>query len=180
MKKLLLFLTFISIHLVHGQLVVNNTAQTPAQLVQNVLLGQGVEVSNIQFNGYPAAIGSFSASNTNLGINSGIIMTTGTVVKNSNGPQGPNNKENVSFDNKSPGFSLLSDIIGGKTTVNAAYLQMDIVPQSDTVRFKYVFGSEEYPKFAPPNSSTFNDVFAFFISGPGISGQQNIANHRAI
>ena len=54
-------------------------------------------------------------------------------------------------------------------------LQMDIIPQSDTVRFKYVFGSEEYPKFAPPNSSTFNDVFAFFISGPGISGQQNIA-----
>ena len=175
MKKGFVYLVlFFIVNCSFGQLV-TSTSQSPASLVQNVLLGQGVEVSNIQFNGYPAAIGSFSASNTNLGINSGIIMTTGTVVKNSNGPQGPNNKENVSFDNKSPGFSLLSDIIGGKTTVNAAYLQMDIVPQSDTVRFKYVFGSEEYPKFAPPNSSTFNDVFAFFISGPGISGQQNIA-----
>ncbi len=174
MKRLLSFIFLFVLNCSFGQLV-TSTAQSPGSLVQNVLLGQGVAVSNIQFNGYPASIGSFTATNTNLGINSGIIMTTGTVVNNANGPQGPNNKENVSFDNKSPGFSLLSDIIGGKTTLNAAYLQMDIVPQSDTVRFKYVFGSEEYPKFAPPNSSTFNDVFAFFISGPGISGQQNIA-----
>ena len=174
MKALLGLVFFLFLNCSYGQLV-TSTAQSPVSLVQNVLLGQGVTVSNVQFNGYPASIGSFSATNTNLGIKSGIIMTTGTVVNNTNGPQGPNNKENVSFDNKAPGFSLLSNIVGGATTLNAAYLQMDIVPQSDTVRFKYVFGSEEYPKFAPPNSSTFNDVFAFFISGPGISGQQNIA-----
>ena len=174
MKKFLSLVFLFILNCSFGQLV-TSTAQSPAALVQNVLLGQGVTVSNIQFNGYPLSIGSFTATNTNLGINSGIIMTTGTVVNNSNGPQGPNNKESVSFDNKAGGFGLLSNIIGGATTLNAAYLQMDIIPQSDTVRFKYVFGSEEYPKFAPPNSSTFNDVFAFFISGPGISGQQNIA-----
>ncbi len=174
MKKFLSIVFLLTLNCSFGQLV-TSTAQSPGSLVQNVLLGPGVTVSNIQFNGYPASIGSFSATNTNLGINSGIIMTTGTVVNNANGPQGPNDKENVSFDNNAAGFSLLSNIIGGATTLNAAYLQMDIVPQSDTVRFKYVFGSEEYPKFAPPNSSTFNDVFAFFISGPGISGQQNIA-----
>ncbi len=174
MKKFISLVFLFSLNCSFGQLV-TSTAQSPASLVQNVLLGQGVTVSNIQFNGSPASIGSFTATNTNLGINSGIIMTTGSVVNNANGPQGPNDKESVSFDNKAAGFSLLSNIIGGATTVNAAYLQMDIVPQSDTVRFKYVFGSEEYPKFAPPNSSTFNDVFAFFISGPGISGQQNIA-----
>ena len=64
-----------------GQLV-TNTSQSPNALVQNVLLGPGVTVSNIQYNGSPTAIGSFSATNTNLCIESGIIMTTGTVINN--------------------------------------------------------------------------------------------------
>jgi hypothetical protein len=55
---------------------------------------------------------------------------------------------------------------------DAAVLEFDFVPYSDTVKFRYVFGSEEYPEFV---GSTYNDAFAFFISGPGISGQQNIA-----
>lgn len=155
-----------------GQLV-TNTSQSPAALVQNVLLGPGVTVSNIQYTGARNTIGSFTATNTNLGISSGIVMTTGTVVNNGDGPQGPNNKSNAGVDNHASGFNLLNNLLGGGTTTkNAAYLQMDFVPMSDTVRFRYVFGSEEYPEFVKKG---FNDVFAFFISGPGISGQQNIA-----
>ena len=69
-----------------GQLI-TNTAQPPQSLVQNVLLGQGVTVSNIMFNGSNAAIGSFTATGTNLGINQGLVMTTGTVLNNGSGPQ---------------------------------------------------------------------------------------------
>ena len=74
-----------------------------------------------------------------------------------------------------PGSGILSGIIQGTQTYNAATLEFDFIPYADTVRFKYVFGSEEYPEFAPPNNSTYNDVFGFFISGPGITGLQNIA-----
>jgi gliding motility-associated-like protein len=73
------------------------------------------------------------------------------------------------------GFNLLSQAIQGNQTYNAAILEFDFIPYADTVRFKYVFGSDEYPEFAPPNNTTYNDVFGFFISGPGISGFQNIA-----
>ncbi|MNU69792.1 Calx-beta domain protein [compost metagenome] len=153
-----------------GQLI--TSPQSAASLVQNTLLGPGVTVSNINFSGSSGAIGRFTANGTNLGINSGVVITTGTVANNGNGPQGPNNQANSGVDNGTPGFGALSNLVGGTSTHNASILEFDFIPYSDTVRFRYVFGSEEYPEYV---GSQFNDVFAFFISGPGIGGAQNIA-----
>lgn len=153
-----------------GQLV--TTPQSAASLVQNTLLGPGVTVSNINYSGSAAAIGRFTANGTNLGINSGVVLTTGTIANNGSGPQGPNNSSNSGIDNNSPGFGALTSQAGA-ATFNAAILEFDFIPYSDTVRFKYVFGSEEYPEYV---CSQFNDAFAFFISGPGIpGGTQNMA-----
>lgn len=158
----------------NGQLI-TIPGPPPGSLVQNVLLGSGVTVSNIMYNGSPGAISEFTATGTNLGIANGIVITTGTVSNTGSGPQGPNNQTNSGIDNSFGGSGLLSNIIGGTQTFNAAVLEFDFVPYSDTVRFKYVFGSEEYPEFAPPNNVSYNDVFGFFISGPGILGNPNIA-----
>ncbi len=157
-----------------GQLV-TSPGSSPASLVQNVLLGPGVTVSNISYNGSAGAISSFTANGSNLGITSGIVMTTGTIYNNGSGPQGPNNQANSGVDNQAGGSGLLANITGGASTFNAATLEFDFIPYSDTVRFRYVFGSEEYPEYAPPNNSDYNDVFGFFIAGPGITGLQNIA-----
>ncbi len=156
-----------------GQLA-TNVNLSPAQLVQNVLLGSGVTVSNIQFTGSGGAIGDFTAAGTNLGIANGIILTTGTVLNTGEGPHGPNNKPNAGIDNGTPGYGQLTALLaGGTQTFNASVLEFDFVPYSDTVRFKYVFASEEYPEYV---GQIFNDVFAFFISGPGIpGGTQNMA-----
>jgi gliding motility-associated-like protein len=165
---------YFSLEKIAAQLVTNNSLN-PQGLVQNILLGNGVTVSNVTYNGSPLAIAQFSATGTNLGISSGIVMTTGTTLPNGDGPQGPNNAAGAGFDNTTPGFPLLTNAIGGTPTFNAAVLEFDFIPYADTVRFKYVFGSDEYPEFAPPNNTTYNDVFGFFISGPGIVGNQNIA-----
>jgi len=157
-----------------GQLI-TTPGSSPASLVQNVLLGPGVTVSNILYNGTPSAISEFNYTGSNLGIGSGIVMTTGTVFNNGAGPQGPNNLTNAGVDNGAGGSAILTGILGGTQTFNAAVLEFDFIPYSDTVRFRYIFGSEEYPEFAPPNNSSYNDVFGFFISGPGITGIQNIA-----
>lgn len=155
-----------------GQLV-TSVAQSPAGLVQNVLLGSGVTVSNITFNGQPTAIGDFNGASTNIGLNEGIVITTGTVLNQANeGPHGPNDVPDGGLDNPSGGYALLSNLIGGTATFDAAVLEFDFVPYSDSVRFNYVFGSEEYPEYV---GSTFNDVFAFFIIGPGYPTPTNIA-----
>ncbi len=174
MKFILFILAFSITSFISAQLI-TIPGSAPSSLVQDVLLGPGVTVSNITFNGTPGAISRFTATGTNLGISSGIVMTTGTTFDNGAGPQGPNNQGNAGVDNNFGGSGILSGIIGGEQTYNAATLEFDFVPYSDSVRFKYVFGSEEYPEYAPPNTSSYNDVFGFFISGPGISGFQNIA-----
>jgi len=154
-----------------GQLV-TNTAMTPTALVQNVLNGTGVTISNVTYSGSAQAIGSFTANGTNLGINSGIIMTTGTVQNTAAGPHGPNNVPGAGIDNGFGGDGQLGALVGGQT-FNAAILEFDFETCSDTVQFNYVFASEEYPEYVNEN---VNDIFAFFISGPGIpGGTQNIA-----
>ena len=171
MKRIVLLLLMTLPLASFGQLI-TSTAQSPAGLVQNVLLGSGVTVSNITFNGNPAAIGEFDGSNTNIGLNEGVIITTGTVFnQGTDGPHGPNNVPDGGTDNNAPGNALLTSLIGAPT-FNAAVLEFDFVPYSNSVAFNYVFGSEEYEEYV---GSTFNDVFAFYIIGPGYPSPTNIA-----
>ncbi len=164
--NILLFLVF-SIVSAQSQLIIN-TGNTPAWYVQNVLLGGGVTVSNITFTaGNPNQIGEFNSTAANVGISQGLILATGDV----NVAIGPNNSGSSTLG--STGMSGTdSDLlaIAGSSIFDQAILEFDFVPQGDTVKFNYVFASEEYPEFAPPNSSSFNDAFGFFLSGPGIAG----------
>ena len=68
----------------------------------------------------------------------------------------------------------MTDLIGAES-YDAIILEFDFEVQSSMIQFNYVFGSEEYPEFAPPFGSGFNDAFAFYISGDGIDGEENIA-----
>ena len=170
MKKLIYTLLLLPFGAL-GQLT--TSVQSPSSVVQNVLLGPGVTVSNVYYSGSANAIGSFNANINNFGLTSGVVITTGTINPGGSGPQGPNDQSNSGLDNGTPGYALLSQQVGGTSTYNASVLEFDFIPYADTVRFKYVFGSEEYPEYV---GSQFNDAFAFYISGPGIPGGiQNIA-----
>jgi gliding motility-associated-like protein len=171
-KVCLVAISFILITFSSIAQLTTTTGQTATELVQDVLLGTGVTASNISFTGSANAIGSFTATGTNLGIDNGVVLTTGTIVDNGDGPQGPNDEGNCGTNNGIGGYPPLTTLLGGIPTYNAAVLDFDFVPSSDTVQFSFVFGSEEYPEYV---GSGFNDAFAFFISGPGIVGTQNIA-----
>lgn len=150
---------------VKAQLTVNNSL-TPTQLVQTILLGSGVTASNITYNGVPQAIGDFNGSSSNIGLAAGVIMTSGNLTN----AVGPNNTSGASVGNGLPGDPDLDQIMAPTFSYDASILEFDFVPTSDTVKFKYVFGSEEYMEFVSPFPGGINDGFGFFISGPGISG----------
>jgi gliding motility-associated-like protein len=183
MKKFLLcaFLIGFSVNSLVAQLITENTL-TVQQYVQEVLLGANVSVSNITFNGSASAaastsVGGFDCPDCNLGIASGFAMSTGGV----DALIGPN--DNGSATSTGSGLALGSDsdllslvqANGGNSIHDWSIIEFDFVPLGDTLRFNYVWGSEEYDGFV---GSQFNDVFGFFISGPGISGpfQNNAMN----
>ncbi len=175
LKTLIIFL-FCSVGSaqVYAQLA-TSTALTPAQLVQNVLLGTGVTATNITYTGALTAIGSFDGTNSNIGFAAGVLMTTGNVSN----AIGPNNASGISTLNLSAGDPDLNLVMSPIASYDACILEFDFVAPSDTLQFRYIFGSDEYMEYVS-SVSTINDAFGFFISGPGISGPfsngaQNIA-----
>lgn len=157
---LLALIVLLSANLVNAQMVIDNT-QTPQQLVQDVLLGQGVVVSNITFTGGAEQIGYFDATNANFPIPEGIVLSTGDVA---DVPGTGGTFASTIVGN--PGDPDL-DIVEPAGTNDAVALTFDFVPTGDSIRFDYIFGSEEYPEFV---NSGFNDAFVFTISGPGFNG----------
>lgn len=142
---------------------------TATQLAQ-ILAGPNIVINSATLTGDAAASGYFDGTSSNLGMNTGVILSTGDIA---NAP-GPNNSGGGG-DNLGEGGTAQMDGLAGATTFDAVTLEFSFDVESDFIQFQYIFASEEYPEYAPPNSSAFNDVFAFYISGPGIVGEENIA-----
>lgn len=160
----LLGLFFLS-HKAFTQIQVSDTA-TLTQAIQ-ALVSEGVQISNISSNCASTAWGTFEDTTGVLGIEEGLCLASGSIWD----IPGPNNDPGAGQNLLTPGDVDLN-ALGVGTTQDACYVQFDVTPSADTLVFNYVFGSEEYDEYV---CSNFNDVFAFFISGPGITGKQNIA-----
>ncbi len=146
-----------------AQMIIN-TGVTPDQMVQ-MLVGSGVTYSNVTYNGGPLSRGTFTGTN-NIGISSGVVLSTGNANTIPQSPGGSMGNSSTSAVQNDPD---MNSICGG-TTNNGSILEFDFIPQGSQLVFKYVFASEEYPEFAPPCNSGYNDGFGFFMSGPGIAG----------
>ncbi|MCF8233396.1 MAG: PKD domain-containing protein [Bacteroidales bacterium] len=138
-----------------------NPNVTPEEMVE-ILVGEGIDFFNVTYSGVNIASGSFQGE-SNIGIESGIILTSGHAEIS----EGPNNSGSAGENNGQAGDSDLTQISGSNTN-DACVLEFDFVPQSRKVEFRYVFGSEEYEEYV---WAGVNDSFGFFISGPGINGE---------
>lgn len=156
--------------LAFGQIAVDPTP-SPTQLVQNNLIGNGVSVTNITFSGQTSQIGSFDGSASNIGLPFGLVMSSGNAVDCVPPAQPSVGQFGGAGDPDllTVAQSVTSNPSSGNitTTQDAAILEFDFVPIGDSVRFNFVFASEEYLTYV---NSSFNDAFGFFISGPGFAG----------
>lgn len=151
---------------------VSVTDNLTAQQLVHKLTGSGVVVLNPHLVCPVQASGAFTTVSSNLGLDSGIVLTTGRAASTGSliGVNG-GAFNHASTRNNAAGDNDLEALVG-RTTYDGCTLEFDVIPQGDTVKFDYVFGSEEYIN---ATCGPYNDAFAFFISGPGISGLQNMA-----
>jgi gliding motility-associated-like protein len=173
MKRILFFLASFGVIFspaLNAQVAVS--AATADEAVQ-YLLGPGVQFSNAQFTGDPIQLGYMTGAVNPFEIASGIILSTdGSSDIQTDGGNGGFITTNIS---NSPDLLTVANsvppLIGQGFTVgsvnNVAILEFDFVASGQSLSFEYIFGSDEYLTFV---NSTYNDVFAFFLAGQGISG----------
>jgi hypothetical protein len=131
---------------------------TSAAQLASLITGNGVVVSNARFTGNPNAAGTFAGSQADLGIDGGVLLSTGRVGD----AQGPNEAPDWTTDFELPGDPDLDNVVAPYATQDAAILEFDIVPADSTIGIRFVFASEEYKEFV---NSPFNDVLAIFVNG---------------
>ncbi len=146
------------------------------------LTGTGVIVTGATLTCASNAYGEFFVVSSTLGLDSGVVLTSGTAVTTPT-TNGVNITDGLkpavyptnfaSTANGTPGDPDLTALLRpGHTTNDACILEFDFKPDGDTIKFNYVFGSEEYSEFT---CSGFSDVFGFFISGGAYATPTNIA-----
>ncbi len=143
---------------------------TPAQYVNDVLLGEGVTATNVQFTGLDVQLG-YLTGGTGFSIESGLILSSGnaTNLETNAADAGlggvTGEPDLLSVANSVP--PLIGQSFSVSSVNDVCILEFDFQPAGDFVSFNYVFGSDEYLTWV---NSAYNDIFAFFLSGPGITG----------
>ncbi|UXP33996.1 choice-of-anchor L domain-containing protein [Reichenbachiella agarivorans] len=170
-----LFLLYAGLRLnVMAQATIDN-GSAGANALMTRIEGTGVTLSNGVFpnpGDAGAQYGTFSngINGAGLSVDSGIILSTGSVATALSSNDAAGSTENTGNTYSDP------DLVAINSTgiYDAAIFQFDITTGADVdaIIISYQFGSEEYPDYV---CSRYNDAFGFFVSGPGISGTQNIA-----
>ncbi len=137
--------------------------------VQEAILGNGVLINTIYVSSDSTNIGYFRASkNTNLGLDSGILISTGRALD----AVGPNNLPNAGVSLNLPGHYVPLKLLSTENLYDEVLISIQFIPLSTHTSFRFVFASEEYPESVSKN---YNDVFGIFINGAGYTGTQNVA-----
>lgn len=123
--------------------------------VLNVLHGGGgvIDTGTIKFTGNVAQLGRFDGGLTSIGIDSGLVLSTGKVIQIQSYNNLPDETFNF-FGPEDPDLNKMTEDILGMSlfpppgpihyTGDAAVLEFEYTPYGDQVTMEYVFGSEEY------------------------------------
>lgn len=175
--KLLYLLLLIPLVGLSQAITVNTTTYSVPELVSDVLVSSPcLSVTNVNWRtgtnfGSSNGIGYFENTNPNFPMQSGVILSTGSVM---NAP-GPNSSMLNDGLNTWPGDndleSVLADASISMSSINATVLEFEFTALSPHFDFDFLFASEEYGNF----QCQFSDAFAFLLTNLSTGVTTNLA-----
>lgn len=156
-------------------------------LVNDVFAGGNVTISNLNFYGHTTQIGFFGNGASTIGMDSGIVLSTGPLRDQCNtctttttttgiplligtsGYAGPTwmSTTLLNISQSVPGLLGYTGAGTPSSANDAAVIDFDFIPTKDTMQFRFVFASDEWTTYP---CSSFNDMFSFLVAGPGLTG----------
>ena len=130
------------------------------------IFGDGVQVVSASYTGDRDSAGIYTNGNSVApGVtpsDSGVILSTGEVEdftnSSGNANQDNNTTTNTSGVNNNPDFNSEA----GARTYDAAFLDVDFIPDGNVMTMQFVFASEEYPEF---QNSIYQDFVGVWVNG---------------
>ncbi|MDR0228350.1 MAG: choice-of-anchor L domain-containing protein [Flavobacteriaceae bacterium] len=162
-----------------SSIIVNEagTKYTVDQLVNDILVDSNCDlVSNIKWStgtnfGENNGIGYFNSNNTSFKFKEGIILANNGVKY----AEGPNQKDQGTDTKQWPGDNDLQTLLylneRYEGNYNATVLEFDFIPVVDSLKFDFIFASNEYGDF----QCGVSDVFAFFLTDLTTDDMTNLA-----
>ncbi len=146
---------------------------TAEQYVNDILLGEGITASNVEFTGDSLQFGHMTEG-YEIPIENGLILSSALATNPmtceldeagilTNGVDGE--PDLLTVANSVP--PLIGQSFSVSSVNDVCILEFDFEASGDSISFNYIFGSDEYLAWV---NSSYNDIFAFFLSGPGITG----------
>ena len=142
------------------------TTNASALDMANTIFGEGVDVVGASYTGWSQSSAIYNdptgSGDNFLPNSSGVILSTGR-ASNFTRSSGDANQSNSTSTN-SPGQGTYQDFndVAGRTTYDAAYMDVDFTTTNDTMTMQFVFSSDEYPEYT---NSVYNDILAVWING---------------
>ena len=158
----------------------NQHGGTPKELVENILASSCVEVVSARFGYYDKVndnwvtnfgnntlerqLGYFNeGAAQNFPIEEGLLLSTGEIQN----AMGPSASEGFSDEMERRASDPDLTLITNRILFDAAVLEIDFIPVGDNIEFQFIFASDEYLEYC---GTEYEDIFGFFLSGPGVSG----------
>ncbi|MFY0312320.1 Hint domain-containing protein [Leisingera sp. D0M16] len=156
-----------------------NTSATATQMAEEIF-GDGVTVTSASYSGDDLSSGIYSGADTSTpGVapaDSGVILSTGYArdFTNSDGSANTNVRSNTSTNTSGVNRDADFDALAGATTRDASFMEIEFIPDGDTLTIDFVLSSEEYPEFV---DSQYNDVVGVWVNG--VEAQVSIGDGTA-
>lgn len=136
-------------------------------LVSEHLVGGRVQVSNVQRLGKRVSYGLLTDTSSRPLFGKAVVFSTGLAEA----IRAPNISTKTGRYLGHGGHEDLSRVAGYETH-DVSGIAFDFVPEYEWMVFNYIFASDEYIEYV---NSRYNDVFGFFITGPGFEDKTNLA-----